>query len=96
MASACFLVKFHHDVLVVGNGEMCIRDSLMTILSVYTVLRRTSKLVVLFAQSPAYTVRGVVEQMKGFDGRLTVQTMFLRGEWSLLSTMAAIICMTLT
>ena len=31
-------------------------------------------------QSPAYTVRGVVEQMKGFDGRLTVQTMFLRGE----------------
>ena len=31
-------------------------------------------------QSSAYTVRGVVEQMKGFDGRLTVQTMFLRGE----------------
>ena len=31
-------------------------------------------------QSPAYTVRSVVEQMKGFDGRLTVQTMFLRGE----------------
>lgn len=31
-------------------------------------------------QNTAYTVRGVVEQMKGFDGRLTVQTMFLRGE----------------
>lgn len=31
-------------------------------------------------QSPAYTVSGVVEQMKGFDGHLTVQTMFLRGE----------------
>ena len=26
------------------------------------------------------TLRRMVEQMKGFDGRLTVQTMFLRGE----------------
>lgn len=31
-------------------------------------------------QSSSYSVRGVVEQMKGFDGELTVQTMFLRGE----------------
>ena len=32
-------------------------------------------------QSPAYSVRRVVDQMKGFDGHLTVQTMFLRGEF---------------
>ena len=31
-------------------------------------------------QSPVYSVRRVVDQMKGFDGHLTVQTMFLRGE----------------
>ena len=30
-------------------------------------------------QSPVYSVRRVVDQMKGFDGHLTVQTMFLRG-----------------
>ena len=32
-------------------------------------------------QSPGYSVRRVVDQMKGFDGHLTVQTMFLRGEF---------------
>ena len=32
-------------------------------------------------QSPVYSVRRVVDQMKGFDGHLTVQTMFLRGEF---------------
>ena len=32
-------------------------------------------------QSPAYSVRRVVDQMKGFDGHLTVQTMILRGEF---------------
>lgn len=31
-------------------------------------------------QSASYSIRSVVEQMKGFDGELTVQTMFLRGE----------------
>lgn len=31
-------------------------------------------------QSAAYTVRGVVEQMKRFEGRMILQTMFLRGE----------------
>ena len=31
-------------------------------------------------QSPVYSVRRVVDQMKGFDGHLTVQTMFLAGE----------------
>ena len=31
-------------------------------------------------QNPAYTVRGIVEQMKRFDGRMILQTMFLRGE----------------
>lgn len=31
-------------------------------------------------QNPDYTVRGVVEQMKGFGGRMILQTMFLRGE----------------
>ncbi len=30
-------------------------------------------------QNPAYTVRGVVEQMRRFDGRMILQTMFLRG-----------------
>jgi len=30
-------------------------------------------------QSAAYTVRGVVEQMKRFEGRMILQTMFLRG-----------------
>ena len=30
-------------------------------------------------QNPAYTVRGVVEQMKRFEGRMILQTMFLRG-----------------
>lgn len=31
-------------------------------------------------QNPDYTVRNVVEQMKRFDGRMILQTMFLRGE----------------
>ncbi len=31
-------------------------------------------------QSPDYTVRGTVERMKRFDGRMILQTMFLRGE----------------
>jgi len=30
-------------------------------------------------QNPDYTVRGVVEQMRRFDGRMILQTMFLRG-----------------
>ena len=30
-------------------------------------------------QNPAYTVRGVVGQMKRFEGRMILQTMFLRG-----------------
>lgn len=30
-------------------------------------------------QSPAYTIRSVVEQMKAFEGRMILQTMFLRG-----------------
>lgn len=30
-------------------------------------------------QNPAYTVRNIVEQMKRFDGRMILQTMFLRG-----------------
>lgn len=32
-------------------------------------------------QNPAYTVRGVVEQMKRFEGQMILQTMFLRGEY---------------
>ena len=31
-------------------------------------------------QNPSYSVGKVVEQLKSFDGHLTVQTMFLRGE----------------
>lgn len=31
-------------------------------------------------QNPDYTVRNIVEQMKRFDGRMILQTMFLRGE----------------
>ena len=31
-------------------------------------------------QSASYTVRGIVEAMKRFDGRMILQTMFLRGE----------------
>lgn len=31
-------------------------------------------------QNPNYTVRGVVEAMKRFEGRMILQTMFLRGE----------------
>ena len=31
-------------------------------------------------QNPAYTVRGIVERMKQFEGRMILQTMFLRGE----------------
>ncbi len=31
-------------------------------------------------QGSAYTVRGVVEEMKRFEGRMILQTMFLRGE----------------
>ncbi len=30
-------------------------------------------------QSPDYTIRGTVERMKQFDGRIILQTMFLRG-----------------
>jgi len=30
-------------------------------------------------QNPAYSVRGIVEQMKRFEGRMILQTMFLRG-----------------
>ena len=30
-------------------------------------------------QNPAYTVRATVEAMKGFEGRMILQTMFLRG-----------------
>lgn len=32
-------------------------------------------------QSASYTVRGIVELMKRFDGRFIMQTMFLRGEY---------------
>ena len=32
-------------------------------------------------QNPAYTVRGIVEQMKRFEGQMILQTMFLRGEY---------------
>ena len=32
-------------------------------------------------QNPAYTVRGVVEQMKRFEGQMILQTMFLNGEY---------------
>ncbi len=32
-------------------------------------------------QSPTYTVRGIVELMKRFDGHFIMQTMFLRGEY---------------
>lgn len=32
-------------------------------------------------QNPAYTVRKVVEQMKSFEGRMILQTMFLRGTY---------------
>ena len=32
-------------------------------------------------QNPAYTVRGVVEQMKRFEGQMILQTMFLKGEY---------------
>ena len=32
-------------------------------------------------QSASYTVRGIVEEMKRFDGRMILQTMFLRGEF---------------
>ena len=32
-------------------------------------------------QSASYTVRGIVEAMKRFDGRMILQTMFLRGEF---------------
>lgn len=31
-------------------------------------------------QNPAYTVRDTVERMKSFEGRMVLQTMFLRGE----------------
>lgn len=31
-------------------------------------------------QSPSYTVRGIVEEMKRFEGHMILQTMFLRGE----------------
>lgn len=31
-------------------------------------------------QNPDYTVRNIVEQMRRFDGRMILQTMFLRGE----------------
>lgn len=31
-------------------------------------------------QNPAYSVRDIVEQMKLFEGRMVLQTMFLRGE----------------
>ena len=30
-------------------------------------------------QNPAYTVRGIVEEMKRFEGKMILQTMFLRG-----------------
>ena len=30
-------------------------------------------------QNPAYTVRGIVEEMKRFEGQMILQTMFLRG-----------------
>ncbi|WP_295961513.1 radical SAM protein [uncultured Alistipes sp.] len=33
-------------------------------------------------QNPSYSVGKVVEQLKSFDGHLTVQTMFLRGEYN--------------
>ena len=30
-------------------------------------------------QNPAYTIRGIVEEMKRFEGKMILQTMFLRG-----------------
>ena len=34
-------------------------------------------------QSASYTVRGIVDAMNRFDGRMILQTMFLRGEFDL-------------
>mgnify|MGYP000796877175 FL=1 len=55
---------------------MCIRDSL----KLDSAFDATARLI-NNPQSPVYSVRRVVDQMKGFDGHLTVQTMFLRGEF---------------
>ena len=80
----------HPEFEAVIGDTIALRDALcpsakVSVLSNATQLhreevRRATAGLMNNPQRPAYTVRGVVEQMKGFDGRLTVQTMFLRGE----------------
>ena len=75
-------------VSVLSNATMIGRDNVRrallkvdnNILKLDSAFDATTRLI-NNPQSPAYSVRRVVDQMKGFDGHLTVQTMFLRGEF---------------
>ena len=74
-------------VSVLSNATQIHRDSVRrallrvdnNILKLDSAFDATARLI-NNPQSPVYSVRRVVDQMKGFDGHLTVQTMFLRGE----------------
>ena len=75
-------------VSVLSNATQIHRDSVRrallrvdnNILKLDSAFDATARLI-NNPQSPVYSVRRVVDQMKGFDGHLTVQTMFLRGEF---------------
>lgn len=75
-------------VSVLSNATMIGRDNVRrallkvdnNILKLDSAFDATARLI-NNPQSPVYSVRRVVDQMKGFDGHLTVQTMFLRGEF---------------
>ena len=75
-------------VSVLSNATQIHRDSVRrallrvdnNILKLDSAFDATTRLI-NNPQSPVYSVRRVVDQMKGFDGHLTVQTMFLRGEF---------------
>ena len=75
-------------VSVLSNATQLLRDGWRWALrrGDYIILKLDSSFdatarLIFNPQSPVYSVRRVVDQMKGFDGHLTVQTMFLRGEF---------------
>ncbi len=66
-------------------GKESIREALMqvdnNILKIDSAFDHTARLI-NNPSSNSYTIAGVVEDMKRFNGNLTIQTMFLRGEYS--------------
>ncbi len=66
--------QLHRDD--VRRALLCVDNNILKLDSAFDATAR----LVNNPQNPAYTIRKVVEQMKRFEGKLIVQTIFLRGE----------------